>query len=101
MKYSSEHFSSLVICLSSITFSYSFSTCSNKCCGTLLPLCCVGVNFSLNVDVAIWFFDPPRRAQSCGYFLNIQLFLFCSIDVSDIRPIVLPVGLDAIRWITS
>ena len=44
IKYSSEHLSNLIFCLSSINLFNSFSTLSNKCSGTRLPLCCVGWN---------------------------------------------------------
>ena len=70
MKHSSEHFSRRFICLSSIKFSSSFSTRSNRCSGTLLPLCCVGLKFSLNVDFAMWFFDLPSLVHRCGYFFE-------------------------------
>ena len=39
MNSSSEHFSSFIICLSSITFLSSFSTFSRRCRGTRRPLC--------------------------------------------------------------
>ena len=101
MKYSSEHFIRRFICLSSIKVSSSFSTRSNRCSGTLLPLCCVGLKFSLNVDFAMWFFDLPSLVHRCGYFLNIHLFIFCSMVVSEIKPTVLPIGLDALKWTPS
>ena len=76
MKYSSQHFSNLIICLSSIRFSNSFSTCSNRYSGTLLPLFCVGLKLSLKVDFALWFFDLPNLSHKCGFFLNIHLSMF-------------------------
>ena len=75
----------------------SCSTRSNRCRGTRLPLCCVGVKFSVKVDFAIWFIERPRRVHKCGYFLNIHFMIICSVDESDIRPIVLPVGFVAVR----
>ena len=101
MKYSSKHFSRRIICLSSTRFSSSFSTHSNKCSGTLLPLCCVGLKLSLNVDFAMWFFDFPSLVHRCGCFLNNHLIIFCSIVVSEINPTVLPLGFEAVRWIPS
>ena len=44
IKYSSEHLSNLIFCLSSINLFNSFSTLSIKCSGTRLLLCCVGWN---------------------------------------------------------
>ena len=77
MKYSSEHFSNLIICLSSISFLSSFSTLSIRWMGTLLPLCCVGLKFCLNVDLAMWFFDFPKRVHRCGKFLKILCVICC------------------------
>ena len=53
MKNSSEHFSSFIVCLSSISFCSSFSTLSIKWSCTLLPLSCVGWNVWWKVDFAI------------------------------------------------
>ena len=77
INYSSEHFSSLIICLSSINFFSSFSTLSIRCMDTLLPLCCVGLKYCLNVDFAIWFFDFPKREHRCGKFLKILCVIYC------------------------
>ena len=97
MKYSSEHFSSLIICLSSISFSNSCSPVLLSVIG-LVYLCVVlGVNFSLKVDFATWFFERPRRVHRCGYFFNIHFMMFCSVDASDIKPMVLPVGFVAVK----
>ena len=80
IKNSSEHFSNLIICLSSINFFSSFSTLSIRCIGTLLPLCCVGLKYCLNVDLAIWFFDFPKRLHRWGKFLKILFVIFgCSV----------------------
>ena len=42
IKYSSEHLSNLIICLSLMSLFNSLSTLSIKWSGTRLPLCCVG-----------------------------------------------------------
>ena len=45
MKCSSEHFLSLLICFSFMSFFSSFFTFSVRCNGMRLPLCCVERNF--------------------------------------------------------
>ena len=47
------------------------------------------------------FFNQFSRLNKCGFFLNIHLIMFCSIAVSDIKPMVLPVDFDTVRWIPS
>ena len=53
VKYSSEPFYNLTICLISINLFSSFSTLSAMCSGTLRPLCYVGTKNCLNVDFAM------------------------------------------------
>ena len=45
--------------------------------GTPLPLCCVGLKYCLNVDLAIWFFDFPKRVDRWGKFLEFLCVIFC------------------------
>ena len=99
MKYSSEHFSNLIICLSSISFLSSFSTLSIRWMGTLLPFCCVGLKYCLNVDLAMWFFDFPKRVHRCGKFLKI----FCVICFWSglMKLIVFSPCFVCVRWIPN
>ena len=78
IKFSSEHLSNLIICLSSMNLFNSLSTLSVRWSGTRLPLCCVGWNELWNVDFAMWFFDFPILVHNSGYFSNIYFaMLFC------------------------
>ena len=78
IKYSSDHLSNLIICLSSMSLFNSLSTLSIRWSGTRLPLCCVGWNELWNVDFVMWFFDFPILVHKSGYFANIHFaMLFC------------------------
>ena len=79
MNSSSEHFSCLMICLSSISFLSSFSTFSSRCNGTRRPLCWEGVYADLKIDFAMWFFERPRQVHRCGYFWNTHFIMFLSV----------------------
>ena len=68
IKYSSEHFSNLIICLSSISFSSSFSTFSIRC---------IGFKYCLNVDLATWFLDLRKRLHKWRKIFVCYFFVFC------------------------
>ena len=87
-KMSSGHFSSLEICLSSISLSNSRSSFSSRWRGR--PFCCIGLWFCLNIDFATWFFDFPSRVHKCGYLLYIHLIMFFSVSIVEIELIWLP-----------
>ena len=101
MNSSSEHFSSLMICLSSINFLSSFSTFSRRCSGTRLPLCWEGVYVDLKIDFAMWFFERPRRVHKCGYFWKTHFIIFFSVWRLDMKLMGLPVFFEALSVIPN
>ena len=101
MNSSSEHFSSLMICLSSIYFLSSFSTFSSRCNGTRRPLCWEEVYADLKIDFAMWFFERPRRVHRWGYFWNTHFIIFLPAWRSDMKLMGLPVFFEALSVIPS
>ena len=52
--------------ISSMGFFSFFSSLYFMCCGTLRPLCCVGLKFCSNVDASLLFSERPSRVHRCG-----------------------------------
>ena len=90
MKWSSEHLSNLIICLSCINYLSSASTLSRRCSGTLLPFCWTGLKFSFIVGFAMWFLDFSSLVHRLGYFFSINFMMFVSVVLSVIWSIFLP-----------